>query len=66
MKEEELVVGKQYRGKTGNTFVMFRDYDPNAECFRRQDGYIHFGREFIQYHNGERVIDLEELNGGKR
>lgn len=60
MKEENLRINATYRGKTGNTFVLFREYHPNSECFQRQDGNLHFGREFIEFKNGERVIDLIE------
>jgi hypothetical protein len=35
MKEHELIIGEKYRLKSGNTFVLFREYDPNIECFRR-------------------------------
>ena len=62
MKEEELVTGRAYKGRTGNTFVLVRTYSPNTKCFRRQDGVRHYGREFIEYENGKRVIDLQELN----
>ena len=60
MREQDLKPYKKYKGKTGNTYCLFRDYDPNVECFQRQDGQLHFGREFIEYCDGERVIDLEE------
>ena len=61
MKELDLRVGAKYKGKTGNTFILFREYHPNVECFKRQDGYLHFGREFISFKNGERIIDLVEV-----
>jgi len=60
MKESDLQINATYKGKTGNTFVLFRRYHPNHECFKRQDGNLHFGREFIEFKNGERIIDLEE------
>jgi hypothetical protein len=63
MREEELKTGSRYRGKTGNTFILFRDYEPNVKCFQRQDGYTHYGREFIEYREGKRVIDLEPNRG---
>ena len=60
MKEDQLKVNATYKGKTGNTFLLFREYHPNQECFKRQDGNLHFGREFIEFENGERIIDLIE------
>jgi len=61
MREEDLQVNAKYCGKTGNTFTLFREYQPNTECFQRQDGSLHFGREFIEFRNGERIIDLEKF-----
>jgi hypothetical protein len=58
MFEKDLRVNTTYKGKTGNTFILFRDYHPNTECFRRQDGQLHFGREFIEFENGERVLNI--------
>jgi len=60
MLETELRVTAKYKGKTGNIFLLFREYNPNSECFQRQDGQLHFGREFIEFENGIRVLDLEE------
>jgi len=63
MLRENLRVGTTYKiygVKTGNTFVLFCDYHPGSECFRRQDGQLHFGREFIEFENGECVLDIEE------
>lgn len=61
MIESELETFKKYRGKTGNIFYLFRDYDPVVPCFKRQDGQLHFGREFIEFRNGEQYIDLEPI-----
>lgn len=60
MKESNLRTGATYRGKTGNLFVLFRTFHPSLECFQRQDGQLHFGREFIEFENGEQIIDLVE------
>jgi len=62
MREKELQTGKYYKGKTDNTFLLCRNYAPNIKCFERQDGQMHFGREFIEYKNGERDIDLIEFH----
>jgi hypothetical protein len=59
--EKNLRVNATYKGKTGNTFILFRGYEPNSECFRRQDGQLHFGREFIAYEHGETVLTLSEI-----
>jgi len=61
MNENELQTGKYYKGKTGHTFLLCRNYAPNIKCFERQDGQECFGREFIEYKNGERDIDLIEF-----
>ena len=60
MKESNLELYQRYVGKTGNHFVLFKPYHPNKKCFIRGDGERHFGREFIEFRNGERIIDLEE------
>jgi hypothetical protein len=61
MKEDQLKVNATYKGKTGNKFILFREYHPNHECFKRkQDGSLHFGREFIEFKKGKRIIDLIE------
>lgn len=62
MREEDLIAGTKYRTKSGNTFLLFREYDPNVECFQRQDGQLHFGREFIEFKEGRRDIDLQVAN----
>ena len=60
LREYQLKVGNKYKVKTGNEFVLFRDYHPNSECFKRQDGMLHFGREFVEFKDGERVLDIDE------
>ena len=60
MKEEQLIVGRMYKVATGNIFTLFQKFHPNKECFQRQDGSLHFGREFVEFRDGERIIDLEE------
>ena len=60
MKEDELRINATYKGKGTNTFTLFREYHPNETCFLRQDGSLHYGREFIEFRNGERVLDLSE------
>ena len=61
LKPEKLRVNARYKGKTGNTFILFREFEPNSECFSRMNGTLHFGREFIEFRNGEMMIDLEEM-----
>lgn len=61
IEEHQLEVGQKYKVRTGNVFVLFREYHPNLECFRRQDGELHFGREFIEFSEGKKMIDLEEV-----
>jgi len=58
IKETDLVVGAYYRIRTGNTFRLFREYGPNVECFKRKDGMLFMGREFIEYRDGLRFLDL--------
>ena len=60
MREDQLRVNAMYKGATGNTFMLFRKYDPNEVCFKRQDGNLHYGREFIEFRNGKRIITLTE------
>ena len=60
-KPEALRVNARYRGRTGNIFVLFREFEANTECFCRMNGSLHFGREFIEFRDGERIIDLEEV-----
>ena len=52
IKPENLRVNAEYIGRTGNIFVLFRDFDPNIECFCRMNGTLHFGREFIEFQEG--------------
>lgn len=60
LKPEKLRVNARYKSKTGNTFILFREFEPNHECFSRMNGTLHFGREFIEYRDGKTMIDLEE------
>lgn len=53
----DLRTGSMYRCRR-NQFRLFREYDPNIECFQRHDGSLHYGREFIEYRNGVTVLDL--------
>jgi len=59
MEEQDLRINTKYIGKTGNIFVLFHRFHPNIECFRRHDNNLHFGREFIEFKDGNRIIDLE-------
>lgn len=53
---------RKYRIASGNEFRLFREFDPNTECFQRiSDGMLHFGREFIGFRNGERIVELVEV-----
>jgi len=61
VRESELRIGAKYTVKGGNVLTLFREYSPNIECFQRQDGSLHYGREFIEFHDGERVLDLSEV-----
>ena len=61
IKIESLEVGRKYIHTGGNTFDLFREFDMNKECFRRNDGCLHFGREFVEFENGEPVLDLDSL-----
>ena len=65
IKETDLVVGACYKVRTGNTFLLFREYGPNVECFKRQDGMIFMGRDFIEYRDGLRFLDLTILEDEK-
>lgn len=56
--EKNLEENTWYIGRTGNFFILIAPYDPNTECFRQGNGQLHLGREFIEYRNGKRVIDL--------
>ena len=44
LKPEKLRVNARYKGKTGNTFILFREFELNSECFSRMNGTLHFGR----------------------
>ena len=65
LKESELKVGSFYKiPDCPNRFIMFDKYHPNELCFKRlHDNYLHYGREFIEYEDGWRKINLEEYDG---
>ncbi len=60
IKIEDLKVNTTYKGKTGKTFILFKPFGLNVECFYCKEGSYHFGREFIEYRNGKAVLDIEE------
>ena len=62
MKESELRQGEKYRTESGREFILILPYKPNTECFKRiSDSSLHYGREFIEYENGHRIIDLKKF-----
>lgn len=62
MPTDALRPCRKYRIASGNEFRLFREFDPNTECFQRiSDGMLHFGREFIGFRNGERIVELVEV-----
>jgi len=61
MREDQLKVSKTYKERTGNTFTLIHEYHPNHKCFKRQDGNLHFGREFIGFKDGTKIIELIEV-----
>ncbi len=59
IKPKTLIIGERYQTANGNTFCLELPYDPNTECFRRErDGQWHCGREFIEFRDGQTVLDL--------
>ncbi len=61
MNENELRQNKTYKTESGTEFMLILPYSPNEKCFRRMfDGSLHYGREFIGYANGKRIIELSQ------
>jgi len=62
IKEGSLVVENYYKiPSTGIAFVLEKKYHPNRKCFMRiTDKHMFFGREFIEYRDGQRLINLVE------
>lgn len=59
IEPKNLIVGERYQTAGGNVFFLQIPYDPNIECFRREyDGAWHFGREFIEFCEGQTMINL--------
>jgi hypothetical protein len=62
MLPSELILNKKYKiPGCKNVFTLFRTFDFNKKCFRRQDLEEHFGREFVEYRNGLVFLELEPL-----
>jgi hypothetical protein len=44
-----------------NIFVFNGFWSMNRNCFTRQDGERHYGREFLEFENGNYYLDLIEV-----
>jgi hypothetical protein len=59
IKPEDLIVNSRYQTAGGNTFCLELPFDANRVCFHRErDGQWHYGREFIEFRDGQTVLDL--------
>ena len=60
MDKIHLVVGGEYQiPGCPNVFKLTSYFKPNQRCFSRQDGERHYGREFIEYKDGNAYLVLE-------
>jgi hypothetical protein len=56
----QLKLNNNYTDNHGNKYVLFRPYSYNDQCFVSvADGSLSFGREFIVYLYGARMLALE-------
>jgi hypothetical protein len=62
MIPEGLKKGQSYKiPGCENVFVFGGRFGANFKCFTRQDGMRFMGREFIEYREGKRYLNLELL-----
>ena len=49
-----------------NVFIFNGRWSMNRNCFTRQDGEKHYGREFVVFKGGKYYLELTEIKEGKQ